>query len=72
METMTDNDLKSACFNAMVERVGYVDTERFIVLMNQNPLDYTEWRKTQFCNEGSVRELAKKIKAFTAARKASA
>jgi hypothetical protein len=40
------------------ERLGLVEAERFIALMNRESFDYTEWRRDMF--EGmSVRELSR-------------
>ena len=70
MTTRTDSELKTYCFNALVGLVGHVDMERFIVLMNREPRDYTKWRETQFNEDGeSIYELAEKIKAYTPHRR---
>lgn len=40
--------------------MGYVDAERFIVLITKEPFDYTKWRE-QSLDEGlTVRELSQK------------
>ena len=44
--------------SALVERLGMVDAERFVALMNRESFDYTEWRRNRF--EGvDVRELSR-------------
>ena len=44
--------------DALIERLGMVDAERFVALMNREPFDYTEWRRDRF--EGmDVRELSR-------------
>ena len=43
--TMTDSELKSKCFTILAEQVGSVEMERFIMLLNRDTFDYTEWRK---------------------------
>ena len=44
--------------SALVERLGMVDAERFVALMNRESFDYTEWRRN--CFEGvDVRELSR-------------
>lgn len=59
MTRRTDSELKAYCFNALVGLVGHVDMERFIVLMNREPRDYTKWRESQFNEDGeSIYELA--------------
>ena len=61
MKAMTDNELLTICFDALVERVGYVGTERFIAVMNREPEDYTRWRENQPDEEESIEELGAKI-----------
>ena len=70
MTTRTDIELKTYCFRALVGLVGHVDMERFIVLMNREPRDYTKWRETQFDEAGeTIYELAEKIKTYTPHRR---
>ena len=61
MKAMPDNELLTICFDALVERVGYVGTERFIAVMNREPEDYTRWRENQPDEEESIEELGAKI-----------
>ena len=52
MTTRTDSELKSYCFNALARLVGHVEMERFIVLLNREPRDYTKWRDSiRSCRE---------------------
>lgn len=44
----TDSIIKQAGFQALQEKLDIVELERFIVLLNRNKFDYTEWRKTLF------------------------
>ena len=41
----TDTLVKQEGLNALISCLGYVDAERFIVLMNKEPFDYTKWRE---------------------------
>lgn len=70
MMVKTDTELKSLCFKALVELVGHVDMERFIVLLNREPRDYTKWRESQF-NEADedIYALAEKIRAYKPSRR---
>ncbi len=62
---MTDAELKATCFEALTSLVGHVGMERFIVMMNREPRDYTKWRETHFSEDGeTIEELAEKIKAY--------
>ena len=68
--SMTDRELRTVCFGALVDRVGYLGAERFVVLMNREPQDYTEWRKNQFIDEDeTIEELGEKIRAYSEARR---
>lgn len=63
--TMTDSELKHTCFGALTALVGHVGMERFIVLLNREPRDYTKWRATHFCDDGeTLEQLAEKIRAY--------
>ena len=68
MEMISDNQLRTECFNVLVEHFGYLDTERFVIMMSRSPEDYTTWHRRHFSTDETVRELGKKIKEFTAAR----
>ena len=46
------------------ERLGPVEAERFIVLMNRESFDYTEWQQTLWQNE-SVDEVFAMAKEHT-------
>ena len=47
---------------ALRERLGPVEAERFIVLINRESFDYTEWQQTLWHNESvdEVFDMAKK------------
>ncbi len=72
MTMISDNQLRTECFNVLVEHFGYLDTERFVVMMSRSPEDYTSWHQRHFANGESVRELGEKIKAFAAAKRHAA
>ena len=54
-----DTIIKVEGMNALIAKLGYVDAERFIMLMNKEPFDYTKWRDENLDNKLSVRELSK-------------
>jgi len=55
---MTDALLIHKGMELLVDHLGLVEAERFIFLVNQEPLDFTQYRQTLF--EGmSVRELSR-------------
>ena len=66
--TMTDSELKSKCFTILAEQVGNVEMERFVMLLNRDTFDYTEWRKNNLLQGETVDSLCDKIKVFQANR----
>lgn len=38
---------------ALMEKLGLVEAERFIMLVKKEPFDYTKWRENQF-NDKSI------------------
>ena len=56
----TDTIVKQEGMNALISKLGYVDAERFIVLLSREPFDYTKWREQYLDNDLSVRELSQK------------
>ena len=57
--------IKQEGINALIAKLGYVDAERFIVLITKEPFDYTKWRE-QSMDEGlSVRQLSKKAMIYS-------
>lgn len=45
---LNDTVLKCEGMRLLSERFGMVNAERFIVLMNREPFDYTEWQRGLF------------------------
>lgn len=55
----TDTVIKSEGMNALIKNLGLVDAERFIMLMNREPFDYTAWRDSGLSSDLTVRELSR-------------
>ena len=53
----TDSEIKQKGMEALIEKLGAVDAERFITLLLREPFDYTEWQKDLW-PDASVRELS--------------
>lgn len=68
MMTMTDSELKSKCFMILAEQVGSVEMDRFVMLLNRDAFDYTEWRKDNLFPGETVDTLFDKIKAYSRER----
>ena len=66
--TMTDSELKSKCFTILAEQVGNVEMKRFVMLLNRDTFDYTEWRKNNLFQGETVDSLCDKIEVFQANR----
>ena len=66
--TMTDSELKSKCFTILAEQVGNVEMERFVMLLNRDTFDYTEWRKHNLFQGETVDSLCDKIEQFQATK----
>ena len=50
--------IKNKGMRVLSERLGLVDTERFIVLLRREPFDYTEWRQ-DLCRDVPLNEFLK-------------
>ena len=65
---MTDSELKSKCFTILAEQVGSVEMERFVMLLNRDTFDYTEWRKDNLFQNETVDSLCDQIEQFQQTR----
>lgn len=61
----TDTIVKQEGMNALISKLGYVDAERFIVLITREPFDYTKWRENNLNEDINVRELSQKAMAYS-------
>ncbi len=61
----TDTIVKQEGIDALIDRLGYVDAERLIVLINREPFDYTKWRAQSLNDDSSVRQLSQKAMQYT-------
>ncbi len=66
MQTINDSELLSQGFTMLVKTFGDVNAERFIVLLNRAPHDYTKWREQHMYIGETVRETAARAKAAAA------
>jgi hypothetical protein len=57
MTPITDTEIKQKGLGALIAALGEVDAERFIMLLNREPFDYTKWQKDLFAGL-NVRELS--------------
>ena len=54
----TDTVLRNKGMRLLINNLGNVEAERFIMLINREPFDYTEWQNNLFIGM-SVQELSK-------------
>ncbi|GAB4399320.1 MAG: hypothetical protein OHK0053_19260 [Microscillaceae bacterium] len=45
---MTDTEIKKIAFQILTERLGELDTERFVALLLREPTNYTAWQGAFF------------------------
>ena len=59
----TDSVVRTDGMQALREKLGIVDTERFIMLLLREPFDYTIWRTSLNDENISLRELSRRAMA---------
>ncbi len=65
MNMKTDTAIKHEGFTALKDKLGIVNMERFIVLINREKLDYTKWRK-DLCEDMDITALAEEAEKYSA------
>ena len=60
----TDAIIKKEGFEVLRNKLGEVNMERFIVLVNREKFNYTEWRKNLF-EDLKLEELAEKADQYS-------
>jgi hypothetical protein len=48
---LTDTEIKRKGFRILIEKLGDVDAEKFISLINKEPFDYTQWQSTLWSDQ---------------------
>ena len=48
---LTDTEIKKKGFRVLIEKLGDVDAEKFISLINKEPFDYTQWQNTLWSDQ---------------------
>ena len=61
---ISDTAIKQKGFEVLKEKLGIVEMERFIMLINREKFDYTKWRKDLF-EDMDVEELSNKANEFS-------
>ena len=61
---ISDAVIKQKGFEVLKEKLGIVEMERFIMLINREKFDYTKWRKDLF-EDMDISELSNKADEFS-------
>ncbi len=61
---ISDAVIKQKGFEVLKEKLGVVEMERFIMLINRENFDYTKWRKDLF-EDMDIEELSNKANEFS-------
>jgi hypothetical protein len=48
---LTDTEIKKKGLKILIEKLGDVDAEKFISLINKEPFDYTQWQSTLWSDQ---------------------
>ena len=59
----TDTIIRNKGTTLLMENLGLVETERFIMLIQKEPFDYTEWQKDLF-EDMSIEEISARAAFF--------
>jgi hypothetical protein len=54
---ITDTEIKTTGFRALVAALGDVQAEKFIALIQREPFDYTQWQRTLWPDK-SIEEIS--------------
>ena len=49
----TDIEIMDRGINCLLEKLGLIETERFISVINREKFDYTKWQRQRFDNMSS-------------------
>ena len=42
----TESEIRMQGMQSLIESLGLIETERFLIAVNQDKFNYTEWRRT--------------------------
>jgi hypothetical protein len=65
----TDTIIRNEGMQALLTNLGMIETERFIMLIQQEPFDYTKWQENLF-EDMSIEEISRKAANFRTHHKA--
>lgn len=56
----TDTVIKQEGINALIAKLGYVNAERFIILITSELFNYTKWREQDLDERFDIRQISQK------------
>jgi hypothetical protein len=59
----TDTIIRNEGTQVLIENLGLIEAERFIMLINKEPFDYTQWQENLF-EDMSIEEISQKATDF--------
>jgi len=59
----TDTLIRNEGMEILAKNLGMIEAERFIMLIQKEPFDYTKWQENLFGNM-SIEEISKKAAAY--------
>ena len=60
---LTDTEIKRKGFKILIEKLGDVDAEKFISLINKEPFDYTQWQSSLW-NDQTIEQVSEKARNY--------
>ena len=60
---LTDIEIKRKGIKILIEKLGDVDAEKFISLINKEPFDYTQWQSTLWKDQ-TIEQISEKAMDF--------
>ena len=60
MSMKTDTVIKQEGINALIAKLGYVNAERFIILITSEPFNYTKCREQDLDERFDIRQISQK------------
>jgi len=60
----TESEIRLQGMKALIGALGIIETERFLIAVNQDRFDYTEWRRTGL-PDLSIEEIAAAANAYS-------
>ncbi len=60
----TESEIRMQGMKALIGALGIIEAERFLIAVNQDKFDYTEWRRTSL-PDLSIEEIAAAANAYS-------